>query len=202
MVHLDNSCYTTVSGPLVANCAPCSGTSLQEVCKPTNSILTGWNKYLELKPSAAKEVNFWQYHLGDHSSEKRIILESVVLSILSNEGVEVNIRHMVIEGSSQCVIGGNLTRNCSVYQKNGDFLELTFHSDRGVCDRLNLISCNMQCYIPPNRLFHQEFHYITAHPDFMNICIVHLSDSKEVLLAKEKEIIDKVHHHVCGHSNF
>ena len=53
------------------------------------------------------------------------MLGSIIVSAKLNDGTEINIRHIVIEGSSQWVIGRNVTTKCDIVHTNGDYLKIS-----------------------------------------------------------------------------
>lgn len=65
-----------------------------------------------------------------------------------------------------------------------------------------MIKSDMQCYIKADRFFHWDFHYRIVHPLSVNVCRVSFSSSNQIDWKTRKNIIDKVHCHLCGHSNF
>lgn len=65
---------------------------------------------LDPKPAALRSYKYWQLGIGNHSSDRRPILGSVKLSLISDSGNEIQICHLVVQGSSQWVLGRNLTR--------------------------------------------------------------------------------------------
>ncbi len=52
------------------------------------------------------------------------MLGSVFISACLSDGSNINIRHIVIEGSSQWVVGRNVTSKCDIVHSNGNYLNL------------------------------------------------------------------------------
>lgn len=101
MVHLDNSHDVYKPGPFVDDGALYSGAGLEELCHLANKTIPGWNKYFVANQSAFKDIICWQHSVGAQAPQKREIHSSVVFSTFADNGVEVHICHMAIDGSSQ-----------------------------------------------------------------------------------------------------
>lgn len=112
-----------------------------------------------------------------------------MLSVLLEDGTEVNICHLVIDDSSQWVIGGNISCMCDIEHKEGDYLELPLRTKRNDFDQISIDKWDMQCYITADCFYHKDFHFSTAHPDSVNVCRVSLSRSKETHWKTRKKII-------------
>ena len=98
-------------GPLVDDGAPHSAIGVAELslltgiqCKSHQSPLR-----LDPKPDHLAEYDWWQYGKGSHSSGRRRILGSVNITAISDSGRDVLIRHLVVAGSSQWLIGRNIS---------------------------------------------------------------------------------------------
>lgn len=64
---------------------------------------------LEPPPDTLNGHSHWQYGQGEHRSARRPILGSIVLPLKEDNRRIINIRHVVVQGSSQCIIGRNFT---------------------------------------------------------------------------------------------
>lgn len=107
MVSLTSGVFKfTAPGPLVDDGAPYSGLGIVELRALAGELLPRWNGSLDQIPESVRSTPYWQYGSGQHASAKRKILVSVVLSTSSDQGNRIDIRHLVIEGSSQWVIVG------------------------------------------------------------------------------------------------
>lgn len=71
-----------------------------------------------------------------------IILALLMLYAVSNDGVQVAIRHLVIEGSSQWIVGRNVTRNCDIVPTDGNYLLMNGRS------RIFLVDYDIHSYAP------------------------------------------------------
>lgn len=85
-------------------------------------IMPNWNRQLDTLPESVKHRPLWQYRGGNPSSIRKSIIGSVVLSTRCEEGGLVQIRHVIIDGSSPLVIGRNFTRNAGIIDMNGNYL--------------------------------------------------------------------------------
>ena len=56
----------------------------------------------------------WQYGIGSHASAAKRILGSVEILVQSDNGQLISIRHLLISGSSNWVIGRNVTKPCNL----------------------------------------------------------------------------------------
>lgn len=112
LTSIPTSCLSEL-GPLVDNGAP--------FCPVGNVELRAMSKRLfnqkwvigEKSPELS-EFDFWQYGSGSHSSSSPRIVGSVALSAVTNNGKPVSIRHLVIEGSSQWILGRKVIRKCHI----------------------------------------------------------------------------------------
>ena len=69
---------------------------------------------IEPQPAELRQYSFWQYGSGSHASARRRIIGSVVLFATTDNGNSISIRHLVVSGSSQWIVGRNLTRRCNI----------------------------------------------------------------------------------------
>lgn len=73
------------------------------------------------------------------ASDDRLILSSVLHSVLSEYGAEINIRYSVPDGSSQWVIEGSITRRFDIKHKKDHYLELPIRTKVNAPDCIALI---------------------------------------------------------------
>lgn len=97
-------------------------------------LLPKWDGALDPIPDSLASRPFWQYGVGAHASQAKPILGSILLDATSDDGVTVKIRHLVIEGSSQWIIGRNVTTHCDIIHSRGDYLQLKSGSRISLCD--------------------------------------------------------------------
>ena len=191
-------------GPLVDDGAPYSGMGMHEFTLLKPVLLAEWNGQLDPIPASIADRPYWQYGVGSHASAPRRILGSVLLSVESDNGHTVAIRHLVISGTSQWVIGRNVTRSCDINHIGGNKLVLPDHDDSAQHDSLSMVDSDFHSYIPYERFLCPT---VQASSESV-VCTVFCATAQiEDGLSKRpwKEIqtvVDKVHKHVCGHSNF
>lgn len=91
-----------VLNPLVDDGAPYSAIGYVEL----QLLLNHMNGFsLDSIPSCLEGVIKWHYGSGEHSSASRNIMGSFMLTDISDNGIELLIRHLFSDGSSQLVIG-------------------------------------------------------------------------------------------------
>lgn len=108
MVQMGEVLPQNLLGLLGDDGAPYSGMGIVELESLLQKILPAWNGDLDPLPKSIADRPYWQYGNGNHASQRRKILGSFVLTILSDNGNPVQISHLIIEGSSSWVIGRNV----------------------------------------------------------------------------------------------
>lgn len=111
-------------GPMVDNGAPYSAIGILDLLLLSSNILPSFEGSLDPVPDAFKAFNGWQYGSGDHASEPRPILGSILLTATVKDGSSVSIRHLVLSGSSQWVIGRNVTSHGQIDRMDTNSLVL------------------------------------------------------------------------------
>ena len=106
-----NDTISYMPGLLVDDGAPYGGIRIVELRTLAPDLLPAWDGKLQPLPGKCRCTPSWQYGSGGHASPKRRILGSIVLSVLSYQNVPVEIRHLVMKGSSQWFISRNVTRS-------------------------------------------------------------------------------------------
>lgn len=96
-------------GPLVDSGVPYSASGLVELRALTSTILPDWSGSLLTLPATVAYRPFWQYGRNGHASDARAIIGSIGLNATTDEETVASINHLVLDGSSQRVIGRNLT---------------------------------------------------------------------------------------------
>ena len=129
-------------GPLLDDGAPYSGLDLHELTMLSPFLSTNWNQKLDSLPAAIADRTDWQCGFGAHSSESRRMLGSIIISAKLNDGTDINVRHIFIEGSSQWVIGRNVTIKCDIVHTNGNYIKI---SDQV---RIPLQNVDTHSYVP------------------------------------------------------
>lgn len=147
---------------------------------------------IEPIPSSLHGHTHWQYGVGEHASAPRAILGSVKVPAVSENGRSVLIRHLVLDGSSQWVIGKNVTGRSNILHI--DYNALQFMAD-GVIDHFSMTTIGLLSYLPMS-VFSNEPCNTSALSCLSGILL------KDRPWSQVKSIADKVHKHVCGHANF
>ena len=127
MVDMTDDCKLSQShfiAPLLGDGAPYSRLGIHELKILSPYLRTNWHEQLEPLPAAITDRIHWQYGSASHSTDSRRMLGSVMITARLNDGTEINIRHIVIDGSSQWLIGRNVTTNCAIIRTNGNYLKL------------------------------------------------------------------------------
>lgn len=186
--HFDDA---QARGPLVDDGAPYSAIGQVELMLLRNHLGMNDKVQLEPIPDALNGYTHWQYGVGKHSSDARPILGSVEVNARTDSGREVMIRHLVLDGSSQWVIGKNVTRRSDILHAERNAVRFIVD---GVAEYFSLYEKDLLSYMPIS-----AFEMQTCN-DSVLVCLNgnlnHDRPWKEV-----KAIIDKVHRHVCGHAS-
>ena len=178
-------------GPLVDDGAPYSAIGLVELNLLKEHHRSGSPKKLDPIPSSLSGHSHWQYGTGEHSSPARKILGSTVTSAQSESGRTVRITHLVLEGSSQWVIGRNVTRNANLQHIERNAIQ--FYAD-GEAD-----------YIPLTNRGFLSFIKLSAFVEPNASSVIRCLNGNMLIdktWTEVKNIVDKVHKHVCGHANY
>ena len=186
--------------PLVDNAAPYNGIGIVELRAISKGVFHSWNGDLDPLPESIQDRPYWQYGSGSHASRRRSILGSIVLTARSDKGRPIRIRHLVIDGSSQWVIGRNVTRNCNINHIDGEFMEFKVSKDS--FDAFTMIEEGDHSFLPA-KIFHENY---IAYDEFETVAMLCRLYSASTLSSiswnDRKRILDKVHKHTCGHSSF
>ena len=88
-------------------------------------LRTNWIDKLDPFPPEIADRTHWQHVSGIHSSESRRMLGSIMIFAQLHNGALINIRHIGMEGSSQWLIGRDVTNKCDIIHSSGNYLKLT-----------------------------------------------------------------------------
>ena len=198
----DNNLFCSI-GPLLDDGAPYSGMGMREFRAIQPMVLPNWSGKLHKLPDTIADRPFWKYGSGAHSSEVRRILGSVYLNATTDEGVSVRIRHLIIEGSSQWVIGRNVTRYCDIVHIKNNLLQIPALDGGTQHLSISLVDYDLHSYIP-HSVFYNYGKSVQTVDKMTLFCATSVLNGVDGDLSWKdtKHIIDKVHLHVCGHSNF
>lgn len=98
-----------ICGPLLENGASYCAIGHTELCQLSPQILPGRLRELDPIPDELAACRKWQYGIGEHSSLTRDMLGFVILTMKVPDRRSVEIRYLVLDGSSQWVIVDNVT---------------------------------------------------------------------------------------------
>ena len=177
-------------GPLVDDGAPYSAIGNIELRLLQDQFGYEIDAQFDSIPDSLDGHTHWQYGIGQHSSAPRRILGSVLLSAQADSGRKVNIRHLVLDGSSQWVIGRNVTSNANLIHVGKNALQIV---KDGITNHISMVNRKFLSYVPLSRF--------NDHNEGLSV----LSGLSGNFLyskpwSKVKGIVDKVHKHVCGHA--
>ena len=194
-------------GPMVDSGAPYSAIGVPELCVLWSSLGRQHITEYDPIPSAISHYAFWQYGSGAHSSAPRRILGSVVLTCYTDSKRPICIRHLVIEGSSQWLIGRNVTSHCNQLRINDNRIQLPKFDHHQ--DYLSIVESDTHDYIALDRFVQQDSSSTTSARSVVSLAgnsvCVSESTSKQLKgrsLSDITRIVNRVHDHVCGHSSY
>ena len=110
-------------------------------------------------PEELNSCTHWQFGLGSHVSPRRRILGSVTLHLMTDSGSLITIRHLVIEGSSQWVLGRNITRTCNILHIGRHALQLPSVSNEFV----SLMDHDRHSHVPIGRFLPPTTHLSSSN---------------------------------------
>ena len=184
-------------GPLLDDGAPYSAIGLHELKIISMDLLPNWSGDLDIVPASLKGCTKWQYGVGEHSSAESEILGSIVLSAISNHGSPVMIRHLVLQGSSQWVVGRNVTTKGDIL--HAECNKLRFPRDNNSYEYISLIDHDMHSYIPRKTFTPLENRSSSFCGVMTAMQATPIADCSWKMV---KHTVDKVHKHVCGHAPY
>lgn len=131
-------------GPTVDNGAPYSAIGYFELCLLASDIIPDWDGTLDAPPSSFVNKRKWQYGVGMHSSESRHILGAITLTA-KFDCATIKICHLVSGGSSQLVIGRNVTSRGNILHMNNNCLQISGSENRLI--RLSFLKYDMHSHL-------------------------------------------------------
>lgn len=99
-------------------------------------------------PESLTRYTRFQYGSGEHSNKSRKILGSIILTATSNRGIKLNIRHIIIEGFSQWVIGENVTGKATIDHLDNNVI---IFKNNNQLDSISLVEHEFLSYIHISR---------------------------------------------------
>lgn len=116
-------------GPILDGRALYSAIGHVELSLLTDHIGLSLNPKMDAIPQALGSHTHWQYGTSEHASPARRILGSIFLTATPDQGT-VRITFLVLDGSSQWVIGRNTTRKANLEHIGRNALVLLFDGER------------------------------------------------------------------------
>lgn len=184
-------------GPLLDDGAPYSGIGMSELQLLSQLLLPLWNGTLDPVPDCISGRANWQYGIGDHASASKPIIGSIVLEARSDDGGKVYVRHLVIAGSSQWIIGRNVTKSCDIIRSDGNYILLPNKS------KVSLVDYDLHCYVPYEAFVPavQKRSKSSTSKLFCAAATIRNTGISRPW-SEVKKIVDKVHKYICGHASF
>lgn len=106
-------------------------------------VLPRWDEHFAELPAAIRHLQFCNYRIETRTSTRRRIISSVILTSKTNRGSEVNICHLVIVGSSQWVVGRDVTQLCNIVHIGANVLQFPENAGTILLENHDLL-----CYVP------------------------------------------------------
>lgn len=150
------------------------------------------NRKIQAIPESVKVHTRWQYGMKKHASPSRKIIGRVFISAISDIKHPIAIPQLILERSSQWLIGRNVTRRASLEHINRNSISFT------VKDGEHYIKITSDMFLS----------YVTFETFFsktITMSVIFCSNGnvlKENNSAKNKEIIDIVYQHVGGQASY
>ena len=111
-------------------------------------------------------------------------------------GMEVNIRHVLIEKSSQWVIGRKVASKCDIVHTKGNYLQLLNQT------RIALEDFGHHSYVPYLIFVNDKGTKCSSFQAKLFCATGNISGQEaERPWSETKKVIDKVHKDVCGHAS-
>lgn len=180
-------------GFLIDSGAPYWGIGAVELATVSSESLSNWNGALDPMPESLSGCNFSKFGTGEHASPRRPILGYFALPCRSICGKTGFVRHLVIDESSQWVIDQNITCNGTISQLNSPVIGVRGENHTAVSFKVLL--SNWLLFMP----FSSVFRYTLIISASSSISV---PASPLQLWGNVEAVVDRVHLHVCGHTDF
>lgn len=180
-------------GPLLDDGAPYSALGEVELRILLDELGLTFPRQIDPIPRSLQGFSYFQYGTGSHASQSRKILGSVVLTAYSDSNRPIDITHIVLRGSSQWIVGRNVTRKADIQHINGNALVFCV-GELDERDSIKLFNDKFLSYIPMDRFSQTK--------NFSSISALSARPVPKRTWNEIKHIIEKVHKHVCGHASF
>lgn len=105
------------SGHMLLIGGPDSDIGSSDLFENRKTLIVEWCGDLESLPAVFPQCTYWKYGTGEHHKEERAVLGSVVLFAYACDETQLLIFHLVLDGTSQWVIGSNGRRRDPTFDK-------------------------------------------------------------------------------------
>lgn len=185
-------------GPLCDDGAPYCGIGLTEFELIQPYVASDFKGTFDELPESVKSRPLWQYGSGKHKNEVRRIIGSLFLTAMSDSDNPIRMRHLIVEGSSQWVIGRNVTKSSDILHIDTNVLKLPDS------DTISLVESDMHSFIPYESFCTRRRNGLLDTDRSAIFCAAGMlhSSTRSLSWSDTKKIVDKVHRHVCGHSSY
>ena len=156
IANVSNDATPNITRPLVGEGAPYSGLGVQELLRIAEDIMIGWKGNLDPLSEGVRHGPYWQYGNDNHYSTRRRIIGPIVVSMVSDMNERFDVTHVVIERSSQWVIGRNVTRKTDIIHLNGNYIHF-MHLSGNSYSIVQPIDHGDHIFIHKHRFFHGNF---------------------------------------------
>lgn len=165
--------------PMVDDRAPQSSMRLKELHVPADCILPTWNGTLDPIQEVRKG-------LSCNRKEAHLWLCDA-LNYLRRRYINQH-RHLIVDGSSQWLIGQNVTTKSNIMKADGDYL--SFLSGDGTFDIVKLTAHDMKSYLYKEMFYHVDYKSIN-NPKITSLWANAVSQTRELSWPERKQIIEK-----------
>lgn len=166
-------------------------------------VLLAWSGQHEPLPERIADCFYRQYGSGKHASQTRRRLGSLIIKRISYQGVPAQIRHLVIQASSQWVIGRNVTRHCDVLHIGENRLMLPSQGETSVLLATAMVTQDLHRYLPLSVFFLGNLKPSLDECVRANYAIVAIHSSETVRACNQlRAVVHQTHRHICGHSSY
>lgn len=97
-------------------------------------------------PKSLNDCQYWKYGVDDYASGPRHIFGSISLPCCTDKNVVVWMRHLVLDGSSQWVVGQNVMQYGDICQISS--LQLVLQPESGDKIAFSLVKIDRLLYMP------------------------------------------------------
>ena len=176
--------------------ATCSVLGLLELKMLSLYLRNNWNGKVDALPSAIADRYHYQYSSGSHLSDSRGTQGSIMITARLHDGTVINIRQIVVEGSSKWLIRRSVPTKCDIIHSNGKFLKKTDYTN------IPPLNVDMHSYIPSSIFLKQATEsHSTYHAKLFRATGDTHNSTYSRPWSELKRTIDKLDKHICGHAS-